>query len=449
MTDFNIQSLSLKETENLFYRGFDTRYTDEQKEQIIQHFCDLCLKQYGVIAPNIKLKLLEKDTTEKQRKNIDGNENDAYKISETLGYYSKDNNEIVLNIGRLSNGLDFLNTIFHECEHVKQEFYISLNFGQFNFKYFKEHSDELEKKLREFYEQITKTKGNKKEIDFADYVKELLSDKRKLYSAWKFQEIKTSLEDNYKMDSEDASLAYMSLESELDARKIGYEQLMRVKSFICKNIDNENDAEKLKLYKNNINHINNILEEEVKNFHKLLLPTATMWNIKRFVGIFFNKQDNIPLFPVSKTKLEAMKMNFQIIFQLFSTRNISEKIDKKIKEIIEKQQKEENKKKKVKEDLSQEHINIIEEQVKNGINPYDETFVKAVKMYLKTDTTESLFCMKVPSKTFIYIRDNLDVFEDESIKVLLDLLIQNAISRENGLDKKIEIDLDYDEPDGR
>ena len=323
MTDFNIQSLSLKETENLFYRGFDTIYTSEQKEQIIQHFCDLYLKQYGVIAPTIKLEEILKN------KNTDNQE----EASETLGYYSRDTNKMVLNTGRLSNGLDFLNTIFHECEHVKQEFYISLNFGQFNFKYFKEHSDELEKKLREFYEQITKTKGNKKEIDFADYVKELLSDKRKLYSAWKFQEIKTSLEDNYKMDSEDATLAYMSLESELDARKIGYEQLMRVKSFICKNIDNENDTEKLKLYKNNIKYINNILEEEVKNFHKLLLPIATMWNIKRFVGIFFNKQDNIPLLPVSKTKLEAMKTNLQIIFQLFSTRNISEKIDERIEEI--------------------------------------------------------------------------------------------------------------------
>ena len=61
MTDFNIQSLSLKETENLFYRGFDTIYTSEQKEQIIQHFCDLYLKQYGVIAPTIKLEEILKN----------------------------------------------------------------------------------------------------------------------------------------------------------------------------------------------------------------------------------------------------------------------------------------------------------------------------------------------------------------------------------------------------
>ena len=447
MTDFNIQSLSLKETENLFYRGFDTIYTSEQKEQIIQHFCDLYLKQYGVIAPTIKLEEILKN------KNTDNQE----EASETLGYYSRDTNKIVLNTGRLSNGLDFLNTIFHECEHAKQEFYISLNFGQFNFKYFKEHSDELEKKLREFYEQITKTKGNKKEIDFADYVKELLSDKRKLYSAWKFQEIKTSLEDNYKMDSEDATLAYMSLESELDARKIGYEQLMRVKSFICKNIDNENDTEKLKLYKNNIKYINNILEEEVKNFHKLLLPIATMWNIKRFVGIFFNKQDNIPLLPVSKTKLEAMKTNLQIIFQLFSTRNISEKIDKRIEEITKKQQEKEIKDKEFKIMITKEHMKFVNEKTKNGINPYDKDFVESIKMYIITDDENYLLKMQIPLKTLVYIKKNIGVFDDalqSKIKLLNELMEgaekrENIISRENDLDKKIEIDLDYDEPDGR
>lgn len=447
MTDFNIQSLSLKETENLFYRGFDTRYTSEQKEQIIQHFCNLYLKQYGVIAPTIKLEEIFKN------KNKDNHE----EISETLGYYSKDTNKIVLNTGRLSNGLDFLNTIFHECEHVKQEFYISLNFGQFNFKYFKEHSDELEKKLREFYEQITKTKGNKKEIDFAEYVKELLSDKRKLYSAWKFQEIKTSLEDNYKMDSEDATLGYMSLESELDAREIGYKQLMRVKSFIFKNIDNENDTEKLKLYKNNIKHINNILEEEVKNFHKLLLPIATMWNIKRFVGIFFNKQDNIPLLPASKTKLSAMKTNLQIIFQLFSTRNISEKIDKRIEEITKKQQEKEIKDKEFKIMITKEHMKFVNEKTKNGINPYDKDFVESIKMYIITDDENYLLKMQIPLKTLVYIKKNIGIFDDalqSKIKLLNELIEgaekrENIINRENGLDKKIEMDLDYDEPDGR
>ena len=107
--------------------------------------------------------------------------------------------------------------------------------------------------------------------------------------------------------------------------------------------------------------------------------------------------------------------------------------------------------------ITKEHMKFVNEKTKNGINPYDKDFVESIKMYIITDDENYLLKMQIPLKTLVYIKKNIGVFDDalqSKIKLLNELIEgaekrENIIRRENGLDKKIEIDLDYDEPDGR